>query len=216
MVNKKIISFAFFVSFSIFMIGQSPDSSLEEDKSKTNFFQLGMNVGPLIKSLLNKGDLGENLSQGTISFKNLKNNLAFRYGVSFSYQKQKNDGNSNGTSSFSTTGWIGLERQKIVSKRWQYYVGGDIKYSYTSIDNNFFEDNTQFKTFTLAPLVGVQYRITPKLMLQTEASLNIFYSEANNIFNFQPFPIDPFFATKSNSVGVNISLPNILNLVFEL
>ena len=36
MVVKKIISFAFFVSFSIFMIGQSPDSSLEVDKSKTN------------------------------------------------------------------------------------------------------------------------------------------------------------------------------------
>lgn len=216
--KKLTLSIFFMIGFSLVLFSQ------EENNSAINTnHQIGFNIGSLVKALTNKDDLP--MFQETLTYKYIKNNSALRVGLGGVYQNIVSDDNFNSSSSSDIdqtilTIRIGYEKQKDVSKKWQYYYGSDLKFSNSDLKNeNAFSSNSRVKskTFAVSPLLGFQFRLTPSVYLQTEASLDFYYSE----FDFTNLD-DIFFPTtfdsqsnNSKEKGVNLTLPNILLLVVE-
>jgi len=205
-----LLSFSF-TSFSQFYIKEKE----KKDKVK-KIRQLGTNVGPLIKILTNKGDLQNNLTQGILTYKGITGRKAFRAGIRFGYSSQLFEGNEDPNSFISVGFWLGVEKQTVVSKNWQIYIGGDVDFVFTNNKFSFFEEDITFQQYSTGPLLGVQYRLAPRLILQTEASLNLSYSIFKNPNqNFFPGPIINSPADISKGFGVNFTMPDIINLVVE-
>jgi len=211
--KKLLASIFLLVGFSLVLFSQEENNN--NTLTSTNH-QIGFNMGSLVKALTNKED--ESIFQETFSYKYLKNKSALRFGLGGQYQKEITDNNNNSQfdqRSFSVR--LGFEKQKHVSDKWQYYFGWDLKFNAFNKNNpNSFSSRVKSKTFSVSPLLGFQFRLTPHLFLQSEASINFFYSESDftNLDDvFFPTPFENNSDSKTR--GVDITLPNILNLVVE-
>lgn len=219
---KKItFCLVLFLGFSLLGLGQ--ENTTQTNKKKTHH-QIGANIGGLVKGLLGKEN-NSNLILGAndvFTFKTGKNNVSFRAGLGFNFEKQNDANGGEGTKQSSYSVRIGFEKLTKITNRWQYYAGVDLKYAKTNFesDNDFFLGPNKFHSYAIAPLLGVQFRLTEKLVLQTEASLNFIYSKSESLNFFDPFPIFPpqptnFFET-GETKGIFLVVPNTLYLVFDL
>lgn len=215
--KKLVTSLFFMLSISLVLFSQEEtDSTI-----KNTNHQIGFNIGSLVKALTNKDDLP--MFQETFTYKYIKNNSALRVGLGGVYQNIVSDDNFNSGSDIDQTILtvrIGYEKQKDVSKKWQYYYGWDLKFSNSDLKNeSLFSSNSRIKskTFAVSPLLGFQFRLMPSVFLQTEASLDFYYSESD-FTNLDDIFFPTTFDSQSNSSkakGVNLTLPNILLLVVE-
>lgn len=209
--KKLMLSVFFMIGFSFLVFSQEENITPIE-----KHHQFGLNVGSLVKSLSNKNDVPS--LQETFTYKYIKGNTALRTGLGLFIQKEIKDEFGDNLDRISLALRLGFEKQKHISNKWQYYYGLDIKAKGFIEDSfNFFdgEDVDMLKSFSLSPLLGFQFRLTPHLLLQTEASIDFYYSESNNRFNDLILPIEPIFANENKLKGVNVTLPNALYLVVE-
>ncbi len=216
---KKIWALTFLIFLSVILWGQSEEVE-NIDKSFTT--QIGTDVSPLFRSLLRPNSNANDLLNAPYVFilKSIKNSRAFRFGIGGDIRREISDDNSDDKIiQNSLRIRMGFEKQKKVSERWHINTGIDLNFSASkfddSINNNF---NNQSKSYGVAPLLGIQFQLTPHLFLQTEASFNIFYRTSSFESNFDiifPGPFPPSFSQGFTSFGGNITIPNALLLVVE-
>lgn len=218
---KRIILFCLCYGCSFLAFGQN---KMPQSETVLNQYQVGFNVSSLWKKILNRQSSNLFLTPSeTITFKNQKNGRALRAGIGFNYQRNLGDENSNNNFNSITRNTVnlrlGYEKQKIVSERWLYYYGLDLKYINSVFKINSFSYDPKFQAIGIAPILGFQFRLTKRLFLQTEASVNFLYSTFSNMqsfFNF-PFVLQPedFFIEKGNGFSISTNIPNFITLAFE-
>ena len=228
-----LLAFLFMLSFSLNLSAQN---KAPEKETKKHSYQIGTNIGLLFKKLIHpkKANL-EFAPTYVLLFKSKKTDkdVAFRLAIGGDYTKTIVKANSptnptdedieNFQKSFLLR--LGLEKQKSVSKRWQYYYGVDVSfYANNQKGSGLFglpdAPTTKTRTFSLDPLLGIQFRLTPHLVLQTEAVLTFYYNTTSDIpvFLIDPFPLPmPVEMPKKDFslYGANLVAPNILNLILE-
>lgn len=221
MIKRNILILFFLLVINGFLFGQV-------DNPKTKFYQIGLNVGPLWTNLIHHEQTQAQIlnqfffpifdTPEVLSFKVRKNKIALRLGMGAQYNKQKLEDESNAQNNILFR--IGIEKQIDFTKRWQCYYGIDLKVNVGKIDFDFDDDPYKWHRIGLASLFGIQYRLTPRLILQTEASLQFSQITTFNsdlfFINPFPFPIEPGAGSeKTKSKTFDIVLPNLLYLAFE-
>lgn len=125
---------------------------------------------------------------------------------------------------------IGIERQIVLSNRWNFFFGLDYRSSRLTSMNNFGFQNggwrvgSEFRSISngLAPLIGIDFRINERIMLQTEASLYGFISNETETpivtpINNNPGPNMPSTEViSSKRSGIRFIVPNFLVLSIRL
>lgn len=209
----------------MFLLTGIPLSIGQTDQQQTSFHQIGLNVGPLWSNIIHH-DSRQDLNnfgfaifdiREVVSYKFVKNKAALRFGIGGKYKQQKSEDNTDNKSTQTNfSARLGLEKIVDLTDKWQYYYGADLKAHKGKIKENFSDEPYQWYGVNLSNFIGIQYRLTPRLILQTEASLLFSYTVTENpIFFFDPIFVEPGGGTKTRVRSVDIVLPNILFLAFE-
>ncbi len=196
---------------------------LDSDTEKTKFYQIGLNVGPLWSNLINR-DVRQPLflfpildTKEVLSFKLRKNKTSLRLGFGVNYINQKVEDNTSIQRNF--LGRIGIEKQVDLTKKWQCFYGLDFKLKTGTVKESNDDDPYRWDGIGLSNFLGIQYRLTSRLILQTEASIQLSQTTIRNSNQFfiEPFPIFPIQTEGNKTTFKNLSLviPNILYLAFE-
>lgn len=197
---------------------------MESPAKKTFKHQIGTDISSLVKNLIDPNLSSEIIFSPDyiLTFKSIQNNRAFRAGIGGEINRIVSDDNRDDkVTQNSLRLRMGFEKQKVISDRWLYTMGMDVKFSTSRVKDesgSSFDADSNSKSFGLAPLLGIQFKLTPHLYLQTEASFNLFYGTSTQPnFDFIIFPgPEPFNEDKKiKSFGGYISIPNIIHLVVE-
>jgi hypothetical protein len=97
---------------------------------------------------------------------------------------------------YSFYGSIGWEFYNNLSKKWQVFYGVDFRWTqvYSKDDENYsnggYTNGSESKTqiFSLAPLLGIRFKLTKRLSILTEASYSINREQDNNGTYYTPLP----------------------------
>ncbi|MFK7774484.1 MAG: hypothetical protein AB8F94_20240 [Saprospiraceae bacterium] len=214
---KKLSSLICLIFLSVIVWGQSD----EVEKSSESFkYEIGTDISPLFKSLLKPKSISFFNTPYVFTFKSIKNNQAFRFGIGGERKQEfSNDNSDDKILQRSLRVRIGFEKHRKVSERWQINTGVDLKFSNFKFDNN---NNNNFnntsKFFGVSPLLGIQFQLTPHLFLQTEASFNLYYQISSFESNFDiifPSPFPGPAAQDFKIISGNITIPNALLLVVQ-
>lgn len=125
---------------------------------------------------------------------------------------------------------IGVEKPVELSKRWNFYYGLDFRHSITQARNDFHYQNggwrygsdTKGSTISISPLFGLEFRITDKIALQTEANfLAYFYKSSKQpiITQITENPSDEMPSTDLEETkirGTAFNVPDFLVLTIKL
>ncbi len=216
---KKISSLIVLIFLSVFLWGQSNEETSTKDSVK---YQIGTDLSPLYRNLLKTNSSTNSFFNApyVLTFKRMKNNRAFRFGIGTDIKREiSNESQADTFIQNSIRVRMGFEKQKKVSKRWQINTGVDLNFSSSRRDdsnNNTFNSNS--KSYGISPLLGVQFQLTPHLFLQTEASFNLFYQTSYFESSFDIIFPNPFPSSNERDLkvfGGNITIPNALLLVVE-
>ena len=154
-------------------------------RSKTHY-EVGINVSEFVKTFIvpaNNTALGANANTYLLSFKTLfKSGATLRFGTGFRYSnKQVDDDDFGGiqtqiNNQFNTR--LGFEWQFNLSRRWNAFAGVDGVYSTgrqrtetPSFPPDKFITQTSINAYGGGPVVGIQFRLTRRISLLTEAAL---------------------------------------------
>lgn len=204
-----------------FLLGINATFGQEEmdASSSSKTYQIGFNAQKLVNNL--RGRFNDPIvffeNPDLLILKIKKNNTAFRAALGVHFSKSEENGDKN--TSISTGARIGFEKQKDISKRWQYYSGVDLRFSYNKGGTNFFGDNVKSTFYGLSPLLGFQFRILPNLVLQTEANITFGYTKTtgfSDLFILPPFPVpEPLFSDAVIGKNITVNVPRVLFLMLE-
>ncbi|MBT2558713.1 hypothetical protein J7E24_13020 [Hymenobacter sp. ISL-91] len=162
------------------------------DTVATYKHQLGLTASPVLDGFFKNN---RTLPLGLLYKRQTKPNQALRLGLVFNQdygRRYRAQPLTNGD--FSNNNWggqlyVGLERQRVFTKRWIGYAGLDVGVGYSSyrkleysgrdvnLDNRavtLFENlDTRFTTTSvfLRPLLGIRYQLTPYLYMSAEATI---------------------------------------------
>lgn len=216
---KKISSIIILIFLSVVLWGQSNE---EESTNESFKYQIGTDLSPLYRNLFKSNSNANSFLNApyVFTFKSIKNNRAFRFGIGADIKREiSNENSEDKILQNSLRVRIGFEKQKKVSKRWQINSGIDLKFSSSKFDNsNNNSFNNQSKTYGLSPLLGIQFQLTPHLFLQTEASFNLYYQTSSVESNFDiifPGPFPTPLGIDFKTIGGYITIPNALLLVVQ-
>lgn len=152
-------------------------------------FILGLNATDFVKSFLSFNEtqpFGTNPYDFTMRRVNA-NNVASRIGVgvrfSMANQEDDQDDDEFKFTSYGINLGIGQEKRIPLSKRWLFYVGGDLVLRYSNaVNESIFEDGSQTNTenemgFGLAPVVGIQFNLSERVSLSTEGFFECLFAQ---------------------------------------
>lgn len=200
---KKISSLIVLIFLSVFLWGQSNEETSTKDSVK---YQIGTDLSPLYRNLLKTNSSTNSFFNApyVLTFKRMKNNRAFRFGIGTDIKREiSNESQADTFIQNSIRVRMGFEKQKKVSKRWQINTGVDLNFSSSRRDdsnNNTFNSNS--KSYGISPLLGVQFQLTPHLFLQTEASFNLFYQTSYFESSFDIIFPNPFPSSNERDLKV--------------
>lgn len=149
----------------------------------------------LLQQFFNFNTSFYNNSPYIITYKRIFKSNALRFGMGGSFRT--NEGTQDDTLPMLSVDrrinfGIGFEHYSYISKRWNFFFGGDAifyyrfydgKYPYTTI--SYREQSSTTIKYGVSPLLGVQFKINSRLSLSTETSFDILYS-ANKSFDIEP------------------------------
>ncbi|MEI7979006.1 MAG: hypothetical protein WCI53_09200 [Bacteroidota bacterium] len=225
---KKYIFTALAIIFTNIITAQTTDNI--EISNKPYQFQAGINVISFVRQFVNFSGSNNNIATSpySINFKALKkldnkNSLiGLRLGSGYSNTNfsDANATNSNSTFIESLDIRIGIEYQKMITKRWTAFAGFDYisQKATNNTESKFTNSGTEFistnKRTTLMDgagfIFGMQFNLNKYLALSTEASY--YYTDSwsrsatfsSNNSNNQPPSI-------SKNTTTSLILPNVLH-----
>lgn len=213
-------------------------TTLQAQKSKRGFeidstwrnkthYELGLNVSEFIKTFIvpnNNNNLGANATTYLLSFKSIfKCGAAVRFGLGGRISDKDTQSDSfTGTLNVKNNQVntrLGFEWQFNLGRRWNTYAGADIIYSngkqssetFSTPPNKFITSST-VRAFGGGPVVGIQFRISKRISLLTEAAL---YAQKITSTDKQIDTSFPANNTQTKTVEKNISfiVPQSLFLI---
>lgn len=193
-------------------------------------FQAGINVTSFVRQFVNFSGSNNNIATSpyTLSFKafkmlrNKNSQIGLRLGSGYTNENFSNVNATNSNSTFdeSLDLRIGIEYQKMITKKWIAFVGFDYisQKETVNTESKFISSGTEFLSTnnrtTLMDgagfIFGMQFNLNKFLALSTEASY--YYSDSwtrnatfsSNSNNNQP-------PSNSKNTSTNLILPNVLN-----
>lgn len=229
---KKQLALCVVLSLMIFRL--SGQDTLQIKKHRN---ELGLDFTPFLKFY-------SNFSQNNIDYQPIYY-LTYRYhfphgniraaigGMSITSDSPSTDPNilplTFKSRSYSVNVRIGYEFFQELSKRWQVFYGLDFRpgYEYRKEDNQFsnggysngYEGKTNY--YAIAPVLGLRFRITKRMSLLTESSLQYTISKASTRRYYIPLNAgiparadDPL--QKNTATSTNFNLPLSLILTIDL
>jgi len=145
--------------------------------------EVGFNIGFLVTNVLRNepplSTLGRRNFMLTFK-KHYLNNSYFRYGLSMNFGKVT-IGNDDPAKIFQSSFRIGYEYKFSFNKKWHINRGCDVIVNYLLTDLSFNGDRSKDISAGVAPFLGIQYNINPRISLSTETGLNLFYVKQENL-----------------------------------
>jgi hypothetical protein len=125
---------------------------------------------------------------------------------------------------------IGVEKPINLSKRWNFYYGIDFKQGISNDRADFNYQNggwrigsdSKSSTFGVSPLFGIEFRITDRIALQTEANFMAYYLKTTNqplitqISDTPSFPKPSTDLETTKGNGMEFNVPNFLVLTIKI
>lgn len=125
---------------------------------------------------------------------------------------------------------IGIEKPIELSKRWNFYYGIDFRHSISNDKNDFNFQNGGWRhgsdrknsVIGFSPLFGVEFNISERIALQTEANFIAYFLNSTNQPIITQVSDNPSFEMPSTdfeenkSRGTAFSVPNFLVLTIKL
>ena len=125
---------------------------------------------------------------------------------------------------------IGIEKPVELSKRWNFYYGLDFRHSISNARNDFNYQNGGWRygserkgsVIGFSPLFGLEFRISERIALQTEANFIAYFSKNTNQPIITKISDNPSFEMPSTDLeedksrGTAFNVPNFLVLSIKL
>lgn len=161
------------------------------------------------------------------TYKHYFGNSALRFGLGADMNSSKTSTESavataeTGSSRFDLR--IGYEFEKPLGEHWNLYYGLDVLMNSTSNDykyedpNNLYsyESNTDAMAFGGGPLVGISWKINPRIKLSTEANLQFVSTDAKMKTTYANTPESNYEGdTKTTEINANYPMFLYLELMF--
>jgi hypothetical protein len=194
---KKISAILLLFSITTFSFSQivKPDTSKREYKNV-----IALDATGILKEVFNFGPTNYIYSPYIISYRRIMKSNALRILVGGNVSNGDNATNDTIRTKNSNTGFdfaVGFEHYSYLGKRWNYYYGIDLLAKYSISNSESISPRTIINQklirygFGVSPLIGVQFRISSRLSVSTEASYNIMYTTFNtkSTFNFSPYTL---------------------------
>ncbi len=199
--------------------------AMAQDAPEENFFandmkhEFGVNMTTILSTVLGNELNGLDPGRFPISYKRLlKNNKALRLGIGGNVSFRNTDNFNAENRQNAVIARVGFEKRWLFEKRWMVYAGLDFMFDYAS-ERNTVNTPTDFvilsinrKGVGIGPVYGMQFAITPRLVLGTEGSLYAFY---HNEKQKSEFAFTPGFSdeTTSDIFAAALSVPKWLYFV---
>lgn len=212
----KVFAFIFSTFIGIFA-ANAQEATLVE--GKRNEHQIGLNATQFFKQFINfGGNANIPISPYLFSYKilNRKNLLAFRsgLGLAIAQNKQNTDQSTFTGNSIALDGRLGFEKQFNLHKRWDVWAGFDVPFNLlnekSSTNNPNFDRVTLTNRFNYGygPVFGIQWNITNRISLFTEASLYVFHGKEKVTINESNNSESPFeSSTTLNTFSMQFAAP---------
>jgi hypothetical protein len=190
---------------------------------KQNYTELGLNLSGAIGTFVqNRTDSTYN-DPYAILVRYVRNRLGFRMaaGYSFNTVKEVNaiQARVNGLQRID---WrVGMDYRNDISDHWRLYYGADFLLGSVHGNKQFSEGDNVYKIsikekmLGFGPLLGIQYRITPKISLQTEAA---FYLMGINTLKkyYDDAKPDIIYTDNSKRIRALPGIPQSIALIVRL
>lgn len=185
--------------------------------------EIGLNFTSFLDEAIDFGGGNTTLDPYLFTYKNINGlGRGFRMGAGFKFNRSKGDptGNFFDEDAKSSTSNMdlrfGSERQHKISNRWLYYYGFDGLMGFNIA--NITSDGAKIKTSSayggLGPVIGVQFMLSDRIGLLTEASFYLRQSFSEEETSFDS-PFEPDDKLKTNSTNLNFQVPTNIYLFFR-
>lgn len=217
------------------------DSAGTSGRTEVRFrHEVGMDATAFLRQFLSQSVSGQPPSTYlspyffTYRYKMSWGNL--RAGVGAAYANQERDANWYGSlpgETYNNSAWqydlrLGVEWERSVGKRWQVYYGGDFRPSTFGWDDEWTYSNAGYRnaskttttTMAVAGLLGVRFRVTPRLSLMTEGSFSWGVSNTEVIRSSTPqapeYPVLDNEVSHTTSTSTGYQYPLMVVVAFDL
>ena len=204
---------------------EHPEENHKEKRHSDSFHEIGINGTFLINQFLNFSDTETPQSPYLLTYKVGINKHALRIGIGTTFKEsEKRIDTFEDTETLKDLTLdlrLGYEYRKSFGNRWLGYFGADFIYS--QIDNEQINDSG-FDIVTIAentsgvgggPVLGLQFKLTEKLMLGTEGAFYFSQSELKSNTTFTNFPEFNTEAEIIKNKEIITTLPATIYLIFH-
>ena len=213
---------SFFLLCSIHLFSQS-DTIIDPNRR----FELGVNITNTLAGFFNSGGTGGSTDPYLISLKLPKKGHAWRFGFNIDIRGQTEFVDFSGDRTVNEIELrlrSGLEWRTYIGSKFQFYWGLDLltEYEHERIEGGVSFSDNPLQTIDIygigfGPNFGINYYLTPRLILSTEASLyGIALYKRDELKNIQFNPnTSTSFITEERLFELAPIIPNSLYLIFR-
>jgi hypothetical protein len=215
---KKNLICLFLLTATLFSFGQnvSPDTSKKEYKNV-----IGLDASGILRQVLNSNSVPFVNSPYMITYRRIMKSNAIRFGLGGRVTNDNNvlnDSIKERNQRTELNFGIGIEHYVYLGQRWNFYFGADVIAKYVnstgeSTSSQIFNsmEVTRFG-YGLSPVLGIQFRVTPRFSISTESTYDITYNtsvtDSHAVFAYADYK------RHSTSTGIStvFNAPVALNL----
>jgi hypothetical protein len=157
----------------------APDVELVLPK-KERYREISLNTTTLISRLVPFGNGIPLSGPTTVYFKKYNGTRAFRIGVALQASADANLKN--------TVLRIGMEKRKVLDKKWTFTRANDFMWAFGSFDTPGFGRNTGTQSIGLGVGYGIEYNLNKNISISTEATLFLGIGGGDTIIDFKIIP----------------------------
>ncbi len=235
--NKLIVIFLlFFCSHACF--AQDSTKAMDSTKAKVYFNEFGFDMTAFLRQFTNSNSGTYPSYYYPLYYLTYRRhldcgNIRFAIGGDFSSEERgssvSTDTNKYKNERFSLETRIGWEFVSELSSRWQAFYGLDFKASlhYQLTEDQFYSggyahgNESEVQTYSLAPMLGLRFKINKRLSLSTETSLAINWQKSKSRSFTTPIsgqypPQEDKISPTEKRTYTNFEYPLALFLTFDL
>ncbi|MFZ4542631.1 MAG: hypothetical protein ACOYOA_01175 [Saprospiraceae bacterium] len=175
---NKITLFYFLCFLPLITLAQKKQIK-KDDFQKINYLEIGVNISGAIGTFVQNRTDSIYSDPYAIVAKYVNHNFGVRLGVGYALNSVKEinaiQARVDGLKRLDVRG--GLDYQHKINKHWRLHYGADVLFGSIrgkkqfSEGDNIYQIRITEKMIGLGPILGIQFHLTPRISLQTEAAL---------------------------------------------
>ncbi len=147
---------------------------------KERYREVSLNTTTLISRLIPFGNGIPLSGPTTVYFKKYNGNKAFRVGVALQASPDANLRN--------TVLRIGMEKRKVLDKKWSFTRSNDFMWAFGSFNTPGFGRNTGTQSIGLGVGYGIEYNLNKNISISTESTIFLGIGGGDTIIDFKIIP----------------------------